>query len=132
MIAIALVALTGGLLLGRRPSATPTPAATASGPASAASAPVGCDARLSFTPEPPRAGSSLRVVYAHGAPLKYVDLKVTGTVYPGVRLEDLALEDRATWSWEVTALAPGDYRFEVWGGKPSAKLVVCDRSAAAE
>lgn len=116
-LAVVIVAVLGWLVFG--PSA---PDADSDEPATA-----DCDPKLSFSPDPPLAGSALSVVYAHGEPLKYVDLKVTGPVYPGVRLEDLALEDRANWSWSVTALEPGKYRFEVWGGKPSTRVAVCEK-----
>jgi hypothetical protein len=91
----------------------------------------GCDPRLVFSPDPPQAGASLRVSYDHGETLKYVDLKITGPAYPGVHLQEIALQERSEFTWLVTALEAGKYRFDVWGGNPSTSVATCTKDVPA-
>jgi hypothetical protein len=121
LLVIAVVGGLGWLLFGGRRTAELGAAATGA-----------CDARLRFEPDPPGAGRSLSLRYAHGEPLKYVDLKVTGPVYPGARLEDVGVAERSDFTWIVTALEPGEYRFEVWGGAPSTPVATCIKRVAAD
>lgn len=84
-----------------------------------------CGPEWTLDPAQPRAGGDLVVTYTHPEPLRYVDLKVTGPVAPGVTLADLALLERRAWTYVVTGLASGRYQLTLWGGRPHARVSSC-------